>query len=126
MKQSAITTQEIANRYYALAKQNKWPEILDELCGEDLVNQEPEHVISRGIQPITKGLDAVKAKGNANRKMIEEIHSQHCSVPLVAGNFFTVVLSRDVTFKGMPRTTKEEIAVFEVKDGKIISEQFFY
>lgn len=126
MKQAIITTQEVANRYCELAKQNKWAEILDELCAPELVNKEPEHVTTRGIQPTTIGLEAIKAKGDANRKMIEKIHSQHCSAPLVAGNFFTVILSRDVTFKGMSRTTKEEIAIFELKDGRIISEQFFY
>jgi hypothetical protein len=121
-----MTIQQVANRYCELAKQNKWPEILDELCSQDLVNKEPEHVASRGIQTITNGLDAVKAKGVANRANIEAIHSQHCSAPLVAGNFFTVALSRDITFKGRPRMKLEEIAIFELKEGKIISEQFFY
>lgn len=121
-----MTTQEIANRYCELAKENKWPEILDELCSQDLVNKEPEHVTARGIPTTTTGLDAVKAKGKANREMIEAIHSQECSAALVAGNFFSVVLKRDVTFKGMPRMTKEEIGLFEIKEGKIIVEQFFY
>ena len=121
-----MTTQQIANRYCELAHQNKWPEILDELCSPDLVNKEPEHVTARGIAPTTIGLDAIKAKGITNRTMIETIHSQHCSAPLIAGNFFSVVLSRDITFKGKPRMQLEEVAVFEVKDGKIIMEQFFY
>jgi hypothetical protein len=121
-----MTTQEAANRYYELAKQNKWAEILDELCAEDLVNKEPDHVITRGIQPTTNGLHNVKLKGIVNRERIEEIHSQQCSLPLVAGNFFSVALSRDITFKGMPRKNLEEIALFELKDGKIISERFFY
>ena len=121
-----MTTQEVASRYYELAKENNWPEILDELCSPDLVNKEPEHVTARGIQPITSGIDAIKAKGVTNRAMIEAVHNQYCSAPLVAANFFTVVLSRDVTFKGQPRLNKEEIGVFEVKNGKIITEQFFY
>lgn len=121
-----MTTQDVANRYCALANQNKWPEILEELCGNDLVNKEPEHVIARGIQPTTKGLEAIKAKGIANRTMIEAIHSQYCSAPLVAGNYFTVILSRDITFKGKPRMNLEEIGIFEIKEGKIITEQFFY
>jgi hypothetical protein len=121
-----MTTLEVANRYCELAKQNKWTEILYELCEQDLVNREPEHIIARGLQPITKGLEEVKAKGNANREMIEEIHSQYCSLPLIAGNFFSVVLSREITFKGKPRMNLEEIAIFELKEGKIISEQFFY
>ncbi|MBS1915611.1 MAG: nuclear transport factor 2 family protein [Bacteroidetes bacterium] len=121
-----MTTQEVANRYCELAKQNKWTEILDELCAEDLINKEPGHVISRGIQQVTNGLDNVKAKGIVNREKIEAIHSQDCSAPLVAGNFFTVMLRRSITFKGKPRMNMEEIAFFELRDGKIISEQFFY
>jgi hypothetical protein len=121
-----MTTSETANRYCELARQNKWPEILDELCSKDLVNKEPDHVQSRGIPVITRGLDAIKAKGKANRELIEAIHNQHCSDPLVAGNFFTVTLTRDVTFKSRPRMTLDEIALLELKDGKIISEQFFY
>ncbi|MEO8770901.1 MAG: SnoaL-like domain-containing protein [Ferruginibacter sp.] len=126
MEQAMMTTHDVANRYCELAKQNKWPQILDELCSEDLMNKEPEHVSARGIEPVTKSLEAVKAKGIKNREMIEEIHSQRCSLPLVAGNFFTVTLSREVTFKGMPRMLKDEIGIFEVKNGKIIVEQFFY
>ncbi|MEO7523376.1 MAG: SnoaL-like domain-containing protein [Ferruginibacter sp.] len=126
MEQVTMTTQEVANTYCKLAKENKWPEILDELCSVDLVNKEPEHVSTRGIQPVTKSLEAVKVKGIKNREMIEEIHSQECSLPLVAGNFFTVALRREVTFKGRPRIALDEIAVYEVKDGKIITEQFFY
>jgi hypothetical protein len=121
-----MTTQEIANRYYELASQNKWEEILNELHDENVLCQEPEHAALRGVQVITKGREAIKAKGRANRERIEAIHSQHCSEPLVAGNFFTVVLKREVTFKNMPRMNAEELCVFEVKDGKIISEQFFY
>jgi hypothetical protein len=33
----------------------------------------------------------------------------------------------DVKFKGMPAAIKfEEICVYEVKEGKIVKEQFFY
>jgi limonene-1,2-epoxide hydrolase len=35
-------------------------------------------------------------------------------------------MGRDVTFKGKPRMQLDEVAVFEVKDGKIVLEQFFY
>ena len=121
-----MTTQQVADRYCQLARENNWATILDELCSPELLNKEPDHVIARGITVITKGLNNVKAKGIANREMIAAIHSQQCSAPLVAGNFFTVVLSRDITFKGKPRMNLEEIAIFEVKEDKIIVEQFFY
>jgi hypothetical protein len=35
-------------------------------------------------------------------------------------------MGMDCTMKGMGRQKLEEIAVYEVKDGKIVKEQFFY
>ena len=121
-----MTTQEIANRYYELAGQSKWIEIQDELHADTVVCQEPEHAALRGVQVMTKGREAVRAKGIANRELIETLHSQYCSEPTVAGNFFSVVLKREVTFKNKPRMNLEEICIFQVTEGKIISEQYFY
>jgi len=121
-----MTTQEVANRYYKLASESKWTEIQDEFHDENVICQEPEHVAMRGAQVMTKGKEAVKAKSIANREMIETIHSQYCSEPIVAGHFFSVALKRDVSFKGKPRMKLEEICVFQVTEGKIVSEQFFY
>jgi len=121
-----MTTQEVAARYYELACQNKWSEIQESLHDESIVSREPEHGVPAGIEPITRGKAALKAKSDTHRAMIETMHSRHTSEPLVAGNFFTTVLKRDVTYKGRPRAFSEEIAVIEVKDGKIVSETFFY
>jgi hypothetical protein len=121
-----MTTKEVAARYYELACQNKWGEIHETFHDEDIVSREPEQGVPAGIEPITRGKAAVKAKGDAHRAMIEAIHSRHTSEPVVGGNFFSVALHRDVTYKGRPRAFSEEIAVIEVKDGKIVSETFFY
>jgi hypothetical protein len=121
-----MTTLEVANEYYELVQQNKQEQIINELYSQDIVNKEPEHVATIGFPVITKGLDAVKAKSKARKEMIEQVHSGYCSEPVVCGNFFSVVLRRELTMKGNPRMSLEEIAVFEVKEGKIISEQFFY
>ncbi len=121
-----MTTQEVANRYYELASQSKWIEIQEELHDDNVVSQEPEHAASRGVQITIQGREAVRAKTMANREMIEAIHSQSCSEPIVEGNFFSLGLKRDVTYKNRPRVQLEEICVFQVKEGKIVSEQFFY
>ena len=121
-----MTTQEVANRYYELAHQSQWLEIQNELHDDQVLQQEPEHAALRGVQVITKGREAVRAKTLANRDMIETIHSQYCSQPLVGNNFFSIALKRDITFKGKPRMNMEEICVFQVREGKIVSEQFFY
>lgn len=121
-----MTTQEVAARYYELACQNKWNEIHETFHDENIVSREPEQGVPAGIEPITRGKAAVKAKSDNHRAMIETMHSRQISEPLVADNFFTVALKRDVTYKGRPRTLSEEIAVIEVKNGKIVSETFFY
>ena len=121
-----MTTQQVADRYYELAKQNKWVEIWQELYSPDCVNREPEHAAAQGVPTVTKGMEAIAAKSKARREMIEEIHSQFCSQPVVGGNFFSASMGREVTFKGRPRVKLDEVAVFEVKDGKIVLEQFFY
>lgn len=121
-----MTTQEVADRYYALMLENKRGQLVDELYSQDIVCKEPEHAMPMGIPTITKGLDAVKTKTKARGEMIAEIHSDFCSEPIIAGSFFSVVLGRDITLKGKPRMNLQEIGVFEVKGGKIVSEQFFY
>src|SRR3569833_3928499 len=121
-----MTTQQVANRYYELASQNKWMELQDQLHDDNVTCREPEHAAARGVQVLTQGKDAVRAKGDANRQMIETIHSQYCSEPLVAGDFLSVVLKRDVSFKNRPRMALEELCIFKVVNGKIVSEQFFY
>jgi ketosteroid isomerase-like protein len=35
-------------------------------------------------------------------------------------------MGMDVTMKGFGRMNMDEVCVFEVKDGKIVSEQFFF
>ena len=53
------------------------------------------------------------------------MHSTKVSEPLVAGNSIALTLTMDVTMKGRPRETISELCVYEVKNGKIIKEQFF-
>jgi hypothetical protein len=121
-----MTTQEIATRYQELMTQRKFIEIQDTYYHEDVICQESEKADSMGMSIFTNGREAVKAKGIARRATIETMHSYFCSEPIVAGEFFSVVLKQEVTFKGKPRAAVEEIGVFYVKDGKIVKEQFFY
>jgi hypothetical protein len=121
-----MTTQELAHRYQQLMTDRKFLEIQDTFYARDVVCQEMDKATTMGLAVITHGLEAVKAKGIARRATIETTHSYYCSDPLVAGEFFSVVLRQDVTFKGKPRTTIEEIGIFQVINGKIVKEQFFY
>src|SRR5258706_14708154 len=75
---------------------------------------------------VVEGLDALKAKSVSFQAGVEEFHSATISEPIVAGNSFAITWSMDATFKGRGRMTIEEVCVYQVKDGKITLEQFFY
>lgn len=126
VKIDIMTTQEMANKYYELACMNKYIEIQNEYYGDNVISVEPEHAALKGMQIVTKGKSAVMAKGEAFRETRETLHSQSCSEPAVSGDFFSVILKRDITFKNKSRMQLEEIGIFHVREGKIILEQFFY
>ncbi len=117
-----MTTQEIANRLVELCRTGQNEQAYKELFSQDAVAIEPD------IAPVkeTKGLEALLQKNQAFGDMIETYHSGTVSEPVVAGNFFSLAMSMDVTFKGSPRHIEEEVCLYEVKDGKIIKEQFFF
>ncbi|HEY5970149.1 MAG TPA: nuclear transport factor 2 family protein [Chitinophagaceae bacterium] len=117
------TTQEVANRMNELFKQFKWEQVQEELFAENAVSIEPPN--SPGMQT-AQGLAAIKKKGEDFNNMVEEMHGGWVSEPLVGGSHISFAMSIDATYKGMGRQKMEEIAVYEVKDGKIVKEQFFY
>ena len=122
-QEAVMTTQDIANRLRELFKENKWMEAQEELFSEDAESIEPAH--SPGLQT-AKGLDAIRKKGQDFNNMVEEVHGGYASEPIVAGNHIAVAMGIDATYKGMGRQKMDEIVVYEVKDGKIVKEQFFY
>jgi len=122
-QEAVMTTKDVANRLYELFKENKWMEAQQELFSNDAESIEPKD--SPGLQSV-KGIDAIRKKGEDFNNMVEEVHGGWVSEPLVAGKYITVAMGLDCTYKGMGRQKMDEIAIYEVKDGKIVKEQFFY
>lgn len=58
--------------------------------------------------------------------MIEEIHGGFTNEPKVFGNHVFMEMGMDVTMKSMGRVDMKEMCSYEVKDGKIVSERFYY
>lgn len=121
-----MTTQEVANRYYELVQQGNRPETIhDELYAPDAVSIEPENNSALPLR--VQGLDAMRQKEYGFfQRMVEEMHGGSCGEPVVSTVHFACAMDMDVTMKGEARRVKEQIGVFEVRDGKIVSEQFFY
>lgn len=122
-QEAVMTTKDVANRLHELFNEGKWDQAQNELFANDAESVEPPK--SQGMQSV-KGLDAIKKKGQQFNDMVEEMHGGYVSDPVVAGNYVAFAMGMDCTYKGMGRQKMDEIAIYEVKDGKIVKEQFFY
>ena len=122
-QEAVMTTQDVANRFHELAQTGQWEQIQNELFVHNAVSIEPAN--SPGMKTV-EGIDGIKQKGKQFEEMVEEMHGGYSKEPCVAGNHFAVAMGMDVTMKGQGRSKMDEIAVYEVKNGKIVKEQFFY
>lgn len=119
-----MNTQQIAKRLVELCRTERDVEAQKELYAPDAVSIEPRE--GPGLAKETRGLAAILEKGQRFRSQLEAVHAAHTSDPVVAGDFFTVAFAMDCTMKGRGRIEMEDIAVYHVAGGKIVSEQFFY
>ncbi|MBV8804814.1 MAG: nuclear transport factor 2 family protein [Sinobacteraceae bacterium] len=117
------TTQQIGDRLAQLCRQGEFEAAQKELYADDAVSIEAHE--SPAFAKETRGLAAIIEKGQKWSSMVEKVHECTASTPLVAGNAIAMKLAMDVTMKGQGRQKLEEMCVYEVKDGKIASEQFF-
>lgn len=118
-----MTTQEIAARLVELCRQDQYEQAQRELYATHAKSIEPAH--APGLQTV-EGLDNIFKKGEEFQQMVEAVHGGYVSDPIVAGNYFSVGMGMDITMKGMGRINMDEVAVYHVQDGKIVSEQFFF
>ena len=118
-----LTTKEVAARFNELAKQEKWFEIQDELFADDVRSIDPPQSPYFGY---AEGKSNVRKKGEEWVKRIEAAHKLYTTDPVVGANHFAVGREVDITVNGIGRIQINEIMLYEVKDGQIITEQFFY
>ncbi|MFC7357745.1 SnoaL-like domain-containing protein [Jejudonia soesokkakensis] len=117
-----MKTQEIANNLVQWCNAGEEHKCYEQLYSPDIVSIEMEgsdHQVSRGMQEVAK-------KGEWWNQNFE-VHSTKTSEPTVADNWFSVRHEMDITHKESgQRSQMQELGVYEVKDGKIVKEQFFY
>ena len=118
-----LTTQEVAARFNELVKQEKWFEIQDELFADNVRSVDPP---GSPYFKYAEGKSQVRKKGEDWVKRIEAAHRRNTSEPIVSGNHFTVGREVDITVQELGRIQINEIMLYEVKDGEIVLEQFFY
>ncbi len=118
------TTEEIAKRLVSLSREGNFEQIHKELFSPEIRSVEPNE---KGEWVTETGFEGLKKKADQWHGMVEELIGGEISDPLVAGNHFTCTWKTQVKYKGAPKpVAMEEIAIYEVKDGKVVLEQFFY
>ncbi|WP_299622353.1 nuclear transport factor 2 family protein [uncultured Tenacibaculum sp.] len=118
-----MTTQEVANQWAQMCREGKNLECITELYAENVVSKEMPGV---PYGEVVSGKQEVFEKSKQWLDNVVEFHSSEISDPVVAHNHFTSKMAFDVTFKDRGRQQMEEVCVFEVQEGKITNEQFFY
>ena len=118
-----MTTKEIADRLVGFCRKGDYEKAQQELFADDAVSIEP--YATPAFEKETKGLKAIKVKGDKWNAMVEKTHDLDISDPMIASNAFACTMRMNVTIKGRGQMDITELCVYQVKDGKIISEQFY-
>ncbi len=118
-----MQTQDVATRLYELCTTGQFETAYSELYTADTTSTEKN---MQGQWETAAGMEAIKEKGKQFQSLVEEMHSSYTNEPVVFGDAIFMEMGIDVTMKGMGRVNIKEMCLYEVKDGKIISEKFYY
>jgi hypothetical protein len=118
-----MNTEQIAFRLVELCRTGEWDLAQKELYADDAVSIEP--FATPEFEKETKGLHRIVDKGEKFQEMVKEMHSIEVSEPMIVPRSFAFVLTMDITMKGKNRQKMSELCVYEVRNGKIVSEHFF-
>ncbi len=116
-----MTTQEVANKLVEYCRLHQEEKAYQELYSPEITSVE----MSEPMKEV-HGMDGIEKKGQWWNENFE-VHGNTFSDPVVADNHFAVKIWMDTTHKPSgQRSQMNELAVYQVKDGKIWREQFFY
>ena len=114
-----MTTREIAERLVELIREQRFVEAVEELYAADVSSRE-------NCEPPISGYDAVLAN---NRRWVETMKVERFEVPsyYVDGDTIIIEMDSDFTHAETGQTFhSEQVGVYKVRDGKIISTRFYY
>lgn len=121
---SSVSTAAIAHELVDLCREGRNLEAIDRLYAPDIVSTESSG--NEQMPAEMRGIDAVRGK---NQWWFEnfETHSAETNGPYVGEGEFAVHYNWDVSEKATgKRSQMEEMALYTVKEGKIVAEHFFY
>lgn len=117
-----MSTKEIAQRLVDLCRVGQFAEAYAELFAPEFESIEPSY----GVLPQVVGVEGIQQRAALFHETIREVHSGYFNDPQIAGRFFSMALGFEATYTDGTRRNFDEIGVYEVRDGKIVREQFFF
>jgi hypothetical protein len=117
-----MTIQEIAARVVALNRANDHETVYRELYAPDAVSIE-----NWGGKPERyEGMAAIGAKGEKWMESVAEMHEIIVGEPIISDASFAMTFTMDITYKdpAVGRVQMTELAIYTVRDGKIVEEEF--
>ncbi len=118
------STASVAQELVALCRAGRNLDAISKLYSPNIVSIEP--VGGEQMPAEMQGIDAIQGK---NEWWFEnnEVHSAEVNGPFVGDRQFAVHYTYETTFKPANQRMKmSEMALYTVKDGKIVREEFFY
>jgi ketosteroid isomerase-like protein len=117
-------TNVIAHELVSLCRAGRNLEAINKFYSENIVSVEP--VGNEQMPAEMKGIDAIRRKHDW-WETNNEVHAAEVNGPFLGEDQFAVQYTWDATFKPTgQRAQMTEMALYTVKDGKIVREQFFY
>ncbi|MEO6527628.1 MAG: nuclear transport factor 2 family protein [Gemmatimonadaceae bacterium] len=114
----------VATQLVALCRTGGNMEVIDRFYSPDIVSIESAG--SEEMPAEMHGIDSIRGK-NSWWMENNEIHSAAATGPFIHGEQFAVKFDYDTTFKPTgQRSMMTEMALYDVANGKIVREQFFY
>jgi ketosteroid isomerase-like protein len=118
------TAATIGQELVGLCRQGRNGDAIERFYSKDIISVEPTG--SEAMPAETKGIDAVHKKHEWWTENME-VHSAEVRGPFVGGDEFAVYYDYDTTFKPTgQRSSMKEMALYTVRDGHIVREEFFY
>jgi hypothetical protein len=119
-----MSTVDVAQKLVSMCKERRDHDAVNELFAPDAISVEA--VAMPGLGQEARGVDAIHAKGKWWRDN-HDVHSVGVEGPYPHGDRFAVRFTYDVTQKQSGRRIKmDEVALYTVKNDKIVREEFFY